>query len=64
MSKAKRSMFNLILFIEDKSNPTKSRISNIYILLRLYFINSGCGVVVSTSEHHAGGMGSNPTPRK
>jgi hypothetical protein len=24
----------------------------------------GCGVVVSTSEHHAGGMGSNPTPRK
>jgi hypothetical protein len=23
-----------------------------------------CGVVVSTSEHHAGGMGSNPTPRK
>ena len=24
----------------------------------------GCGVVVSTSEHHAEGMGSNPTPRK
>jgi hypothetical protein len=26
------------------------------------FIMRGCGVVVSTSEHHAGGMGSNPTP--
>ena len=32
-------MFNLILFIEDKSNPTKSRISNI-LLIRLYFINN------------------------
>ncbi len=28
------------------------------------FLVRGCGVVVSTSEHHAEGMGSNPTPRK
>jgi hypothetical protein len=34
------------------------------ILENYYYARRGCGVVVSTSEHHAGGMGSNPTPRK